>query len=229
MSSSSEQPNEVLAALAAALRRTRAARPAKWVPLAALATVVIAAMPLYIQSPFEEWQSEPSQVSRLSGFGQLQHSTPAAVYWLVALPAAYALIAAYSVRRGSHSGVRVRASHATVCGLVLFVALVAAVVVVPQQQLLPGNLLIRGLTPLLVIALGVIVWGALDRDLTVLGVGAVALAGGLVANLYNLENLILAQGVDIDYRYRLLLNLALPAVVLVIGAVVVAVRDRPRR
>ncbi len=55
------------------------------------------------------------------------------------------------------------------------------------------------------------------------------LADSLVANLYGLENMILAQGVDLDYRYNVLLNPALPALVLAIGAVIVAVRDRAPR
>ncbi|QKT11593.1 hypothetical protein [Rhodococcus sp. W8901] len=197
--------------------------------LAVLAVVVVAAMPLYIQRPFGAQWSGSSQLSRLSGFGQLEHPTAAAAYWLVVLPVAYAVIAVYLVRRGSSSGVRVRASYVTVCGLVLFLVLVAVVVVVPQLQLPLGNLTIRGLTPLLAIAVGVMVWGVLGRDLTILGIGALALVVSLVANLYNVENMILAQGVDFDYRYNLLLNLALPALVLSIGAVVVAVRDRGPR
>lgn len=72
-------------------------------------------------------------------------------------------------------------------------------------------------------------WGVLDRDYTVFGVGALALAGSLVANLYNLENMILAQGIDFDTRYSLLLNLALPALILAICAIVVSVRDRVSR
>lgn len=229
MDASVEKSNAVLAEIAAARRRARAARPPTWLPLAILAVVVFAAMPLYLQRSFDEKWLGSSPLDRLSGFGQLQHPTAAALYWLVALPVGYAVIAVSLVRRGSRSGVRVRASHARVCGLILFVALVVAVVAVPQLQLLPGNLTIRGLTPLLAIAVGVMVWGALDRDLTVLGTGALTLAGSLVANLYNLENMILAQGVDFDYRYSLLLNLALPALLLAIGAVVVAVRDRAPR
>lgn len=228
MDASADRSNELLAVVVAARRRARAARPRRWVPLAGLAVVVVAAMPLYIQRPFGEWQSASTPLERLSGLGQLQHPTAAAIYWLVALPVVYGLIATYVVRRGVRSGVRVRASHVTVCGSVLFGALVAALVAAPQSPLLLGNLTIRGLTPLLAIAVGVLVWGVLDRDLTVGVIGALTLAGSLVANLYNLENTILAQGVDFDYRYSLLLNLALPALILSIGAVFVAVRDRAR-
>ncbi|NMM91305.1 hypothetical protein B2J88_44585 [Rhodococcus sp. SRB_17] len=229
MDPSAEHSLQVLADVTAARRRTRAARPHKWIPLAGLAVVVFGAMPLYVQRPFGDFESDHSEVSRLSGFGQLQHSDAAAIYWLVALPVMYAVIAAYLVRRGSRSGVRLRASRVIVWGLILFIALVLAVVAVPQLQLLPGNLVIRGLTPLLAITAGVMVWGALDRDYTVLGIGALALAGGLVSNLYNLENIILAQGIDFDYRYSLLLNLALPALILTIGAIAVWMRDRVSR
>lgn len=229
MDRSPEMSREVLAEVEAARRRARAARPHTWLPLVVLAVVVFAAMPLYVQRPVGEQWSGSSQLSRLSGFGQLQHPTAAAVYWLVVVPVVYAVIAAYLVRRGARSGVRVRAAHVTVSGLVLFIVLVVAVVVVPQMRLLPGNLTIRGLTPLLAIAMGVMAWGALDRDRTVLGIGVLTLAGSLVANLYNPENMILAQGIDFDYQYSLLLNLAIPALILAIGAAVVAVRDRAPR
>ncbi|MGC0366989.1 hypothetical protein ABH922_004973 [Rhodococcus sp. 27YEA15] len=212
-----------------ARRLVRPVQPRKWVPLAGLSVVMIGAMPLYVQRQFGYPSADDGTVGGLSGFGQLERSDAAAVYWLVTLPVAYAVIATYLGRRGPRSEVRLRALRAAGCGVVLFVALVLAIVILPELQLLPGNLLIRGLAPLLAIAMGVMMWGAIDHDWTVFGTGAFALAASMVANLYNIESVILAQGVDVDYRYALVVNLAFPAVVLAIGAMATALRDRPIR
>lgn len=230
MVTSDEDSIRVLKDVSAARRRARRARPAKWVPLAGLAVVVLGAMPFYLRWPAGLGHSDFSGVGGLSGYGLLEHPTAAAIYWLVALPLAYGLIVAYLARSGLTAGIRLRVGHVAGWGLALFaVAVLLTVVVVPQFELLPGDLLSRGLTPLFAISGGIMMWGWLDRDMPILGIGVFAMATSVVANLYDLQNLILAQNLGFDPRYGLLLNLALPALVLAVGAIAVAKRDRASR
>lgn len=52
------------------------------------------------------------------------------------------------------------------------------------------------------------------------------LAASLASNLYNLENPLVADGIEVPFEYRLSLNVGVTAVVLLVGAAVVAWTER---
>lgn len=207
------------------VRRTR---PRTWVPVLLLGVVVALAMPWYVQRPLDEWSGFTQSAHLLVGYSRLTHPTAAAVYWLGALPIAYAAIAAYLHFQGRRRGVRINTAGLARVGAALFGTLVLVTMIAPSMfsRMLPGNLIGRGLLPLVVVSLGLLVWGMVLRRRAVIVVGAVAVAASLISNLYNVANPLLAAGVMLPLEYRLVVNVALTALVLLGGAVVLAVIER---
>ncbi|WP_182358772.1 hypothetical protein [Tomitella gaofuii] len=208
-------------------RFARRSRPRLWIPVALLGIVVAAASPLYRRLPMSEW-GEHDRSGVLLGFGGLQYPAAAAGYWLVALPIAYALIAVYLMSWNRVRGVRINAAGAAILGLALYGLYFVLTVFLPDflQANAPGDLLVRGLTPLILIALVILAWGLILRRWSMVGVGAVSLSASLVSNLYDVANPLVASGVDIALENRLMVNVGLTAIVLLIGALLLALTER---
>lgn len=221
-------PRDLLAGARSATAAARSARPRVWIPIAILGAVVALAMPLYKQWPLTEWGQHGQRSDLLLGYSQLQHPAPAAWYWVIALPVAYAAIAVYLLGRGLARGIRVNVSGIVATGSLLTLGVFSVTMLAPAavQQYVPGNLLLRGLLPLIVIGVAIIVWGLVLPRISVIVVGAAALAASLTSNLYNLENPLLAAGIEVPFEYRLTLNVGFTAVVLLAGAAVVAWTER---
>jgi hypothetical protein len=222
------ESRNLLDAAEAARTAARQARPRVWLPVMILGGIVALAMPLYIRLPFDQWTRFQQPPGVLQGFSQLEHPAWAVSYWLIALPLAYAAIAWYLVSRSNRRGVRINTSGIVGAGAVLFLLLVTVTMIVPQvfRQILPGNLTGRGLLPLLVISVGLLIWAVMLRRLSLAIVGVAALAASLLSNLYNLDNPLRAAGLPMSSEYGLVVNVALTAVVLLVGAAVLAVTER---
>jgi hypothetical protein len=122
-----------------------------------------------------------------------------AIYWLIALPIAYLLIAWWYFSRGRRRGVSTSALSYVLVGIGLLALLVLTSARMSELLHLPawthvfvvGDLVVRGLVPLLTIGLGLFVLSYVERSrrsraLAVFSAAFFALA--LLVNLYDLEN-----------------------------------------
>lgn len=198
--------------------RTRQARGTPWFPLMLFGLLELASTPLYADpiTACPVTQSSCTGVmsmSPLNSFfpGGVFTASPAAVatFWLVAGPLGYLATGAFYWARLRRRGVAISpvAYVATGLGLLVLLAATTWVGVFPF-----GNLIIRGLTPLITLAIGLFVLARSERSwpLTTFAVAFLGLA--MVANLYNMENL----------AYRVGLGSYGPQVnVIVVGAMLV--------
>ncbi|HZU54578.1 MAG TPA: hypothetical protein VFA06_01790 [Actinocrinis sp.] len=235
MSETQEQdgPRELLSAAAAAARAARRTRQGAWFPLLLLGLIIVGAIPFYrLNLPTMAPGSSGVLVGRreepiISG----EITDPRADwYWLIALIAGYGAIALFYRWRARRTGVAGRIWPYTVAGLLLFALLLTTGSEVPApvnlQRVLPGELAGRGLLPLITIGLGLFVLAWTERSLLLAALATVYLALAVVANLYDTENLFYRLGwiSPWDYENAPLPNLLLPAVPLLLGGAVFALR-----
>ena len=224
-----------------AARRDRQAWP---FALVVLGLVVVLATPFYVREPYAR-QSGVILVSQALGpladigapfttFGAW-----AGLYWVVALVLAGLLVAVHYRRVATRRGIAGPLWPVVVAGLVLLVVLLVLTPRLiqlidsgPRAQLstaaLPAvvTLHLRGLTPLLLVALVLVVLAWTERSPALAAVAAVYLALALVANLYDLENLGYALGLPGHGPLSLLPNLLLPGLFLLGAGGVALVRRR---
>lgn len=225
-------------------RRDRQAWP---FALVVLGLVVVLAAPFYVREPFAR-PSEAIQVSQT--FGPLADiGAPFATfgvwagpYWVVALVVAGLLVAVHYRRVATRRGIAGPLWPVVVAGLVLLVVLLALTPRLvqlidsgPRARLstaaLPAvvTLHLRCLTPLLLVALVLVVLAWTERSPALAAIAALYLALALVANLYDLENLGYALGLPGDGRLSLLPNLLLPGLLLLGAGGVALVHRRVAR
>jgi len=238
-----DTPEQLLAEVATVRRQTRLARHAYWFPLVVFGLLTCASIPFYIQHiPATSGSySSPSPAgpaflrsNYLGGFGIIT-SGYIAYYWLAAILVGVAATAAWYQWRGNRVGRRTPARGYMITGTVLlFVALgipALAVRAAPVLRILmPGDLLIRGTFPLVIVGIGLcyLAWAERSAVLTVIATGYLALS--LVASLYDIENVFYDLGWNLSPAANGLPNVVLPALVLLLsgaGAWVVQRRRRP--
>ncbi len=167
------------------------------------------------------------------------------LYWVVALVAAGLVVAVHYRRAAARRGIAGPLWPFVLAGIVMLAALVLAVprllfflvrTATPTVGLallstaappVAMTLWMRGLTPLLVIGVAVLVlsWTERSAPLAVIGVGYLALA--IAANVYNLSDLDQA-GLPFSGRYDMLPNVLLPGVALLVAGLVAAAVMRHR-
>jgi hypothetical protein len=235
-----ETPEQLLGEVKSVRRRTRFARHAYWFPLVLFGLLTLASVPFYIQHvptrpgvyitkvppgpPFLRW-------SYLAGF----FDRFSAYYWLAAILVGVVATATWYRWRGNRVGLRTPARGYLLTGLLLILLALGipalATTVAPRLTILmPGDLLIRGTFPLVLIGIGLcfLAWAERSIALTVIAAGYLALA--LVASLYDLENVVYRIGWNLGPNLSALPNVVLPALVLLLsgaGAWVVQRRYRP--
>ncbi len=160
----------------------------------------------------------------------------AALYWLVGIPAVFALTALYYRVRGNRTGVEGRVLPAVAVGLVLLAVLFASSTAVATFLHLPlwmrylhpmGDLATRGLSPLLPASLGLLLLSFLEgsRTRVAFAIGFIGVA--LLANLYDVENLLPAVlGVSVPEALAEVPNVSLPALVLLVGGLSFGLAER---
>jgi hypothetical protein len=92
-----------------------------------------------------------------------------------------------------------------------------------------GYLYVRGLTPIITMALGLLVWAFAERSRGLLAVALVLLASALLASLYDLVNITYRLSIEIPDIWSMLPNLVLCAAVLLVSAAIYAVVERRDR
>jgi hypothetical protein len=227
---------DLLAEMAALRQRARSRRHAYWFPLILFGALICLSAPFYYPQQLPP-VSGPGNARVAAGplpswFLRLDLLRPisggrwyTALYWLVVLACGFALTAWWYRRNGRRTGLMTSARGYLVTGVVLLVLTLA----VPSLGLfLPGNLVIRGLFPLLIIAAGLWVLARAERSPGLAAIAAVYTAVALVSNLYNVGNLTYRLGIILHGGWGDVLPNVLPpaAVLLVAGAGAYAVQRR---
>ena len=223
---SKNQARSALDDVAMLRARTRASTPSLSIAAIMAGLLAVGAMPFYVLQPLEQEWSQPSRFAALAGYSGVRNPELASLYWIVAVPFLYFVLAYYFNWIGERSGTKARTRTWLVVGLLLFVACVA-VLYLPEWVMIPGNPTARGLTPLLPVAVALLLWGVGARDKGLTAVAAAGLAACLTAILYNTGNLLPAG--SLDYQYRLMSNLALPACVYLVGGFLMTMATRRTR
>jgi hypothetical protein len=122
-----------------------------------------------------------------------------AVYWLIALPLAYVILAVWAHRRAIRRGVATSMLVYALTGIVLVALMVVSGLLTgawPTAARLSsiGN---RGLLALLVIALGLLVLAYRERSRAMWAISLVFLGYVILINLYDLDNFIARFGISV--------------------------------
>lgn len=204
--------------------RSRADRPSPAMPLLFLALVVAGALVVgLIRAAQVTVVVDPLQPE----FGLVSGPMPwtdrvRLFYWVVASIVAYLLALWIARRQGYRGGVWVDRRPLVLAGVL---ALAGAVVIV-VGWFAPGDLLIRGNVPLLAIAIGIVVWAARERRLGLWILAAVIVPLTLLANLYNMENVLFRFGVPYFDSADEIANLGTVAVVFFAASAILGVLHR---
>lgn len=196
-----------------------------WIPMLIFGCVICGAVPLYVADS-QTSEAGFSFIGGVEGFGGMQPSWRVSLYWMLTVPGGYLSSAALLRSHAEKVGLRDRSMPFTATGLALFVALLLLYSPVGVQGTwgsTPGNLLVRGLLPLLVIAVALGSLAAIVRSVRI-GIFAGAFLGlSLLVNLYNMENLAFRLGWtpsgDLQWRLSAHLGLLVCGVVLLVAAV----------
>jgi hypothetical protein len=220
-------PEELLGELASLRRRARADRHAYWFPLVLFAVLSCAAVPFYRSAFPVTGGATAIAVARpgmpLLGQTPLHGQFFLGYYWLVALVGGYLITALWYRRHARRAGLQTPARGYVVTGIALTAA---ALLLPPLSQfrplawlsvLWPGDLVIRGTFPILIIAAGLWVLARAERSPGLTVTALLYSGAALLASLYNVENLLFRLGwtpAVNDLWETSLPNLLLPAAVL---------------
>ena len=229
--------------LRAAARRDRQEWP---FTLMVIGVVVLLAWPFYVFRGMPASRPSVAQVSET--LGPLANIGPrfatlglwAGLYWVVALVVAGLVIAWHDRRAATRRGIAGPLWPVVAAGLVLLVAMLALTPRILDVLALPARaelstgplptgltLSLRGLTPLLVVALVLVVLAWTERSAPLAGIAAVYLALALVVNLSDLPGN--HVGMPAMGRYDLLPSLLVPGTVLLVTGAVATGRRRAGR
>ena len=234
---------ELLAAMKALRRRARAARHAYWFPLVLFGLLTCASVPFYVLPGYQAGETGATQAGPplpiLGGFAGITVQRFLGYYWLAALLGGLLLTLLWYRRNARRVGLATPARGYIMTTVVLTV--LALVIPLLSQvrsphwlqhlhALWPGDLVVRGTFPFVIIAAGlwVLAWAERSRGLAV--IAAVYTAAALLSSLYNIENVLFRLGWNpprSDWSLTSLPNVLLPALVLLAtGAGAFAVQRR---
>lgn len=214
---------------------TRKVQPKRWVPLVAFGLIIVGAVPLYLgvtAGSLSGLENDNHWV--FGGFVPSPYAGLIPFYWLLALPTAYIALLWLHRRSAAASGVSVSMFGPAIAGFAGVVALAVTVgpFAVPAiadnwwRNPLLNHLAGNGMLPLFVIGAGLAVWAIRGRSLTLLAITLVYLVVTVIAAVPEASWFTVSRlGIDPDGPLRLGLCLAVPALVLLIGAGVLALQD----
>jgi hypothetical protein len=180
-------------------------------------------MPFHVLRPDDAvWPPLPPEAGRAATMRLAAGSAPATIYWLVALITAYIAIALLRHHQARRAGASSNPAALVLTGLGLLGLLLVPVF----SNAVPGNVTVRGLWPLVVIAVGLGVWAWVDRSLGLVAVAVLALVTSVVAVLYDVVNLIPNASGALTMEFGLVINVVPFAVVLLGASLVFAIIDR---
>jgi hypothetical protein len=177
---------QLLHDIAALRRRARRARGGHWFPLTLFGALTLA---FTLLDPHVRWHDPGLLWDANHKPTWLVHviSPWVSPIWAVGIPTVYVATVAFYLWRAHRRGIGTARLTYALAGLGLF-AVFAILAALPH---VPGDAIVRGLTPLYPIVAGLLLLSVLERSgpLAAYTVGLLALA--LVANLYDIENRVL--------------------------------------
>jgi hypothetical protein len=227
-------------------RRARAARHAYWFPLVVFGLLIGASAPFYLQ-PVVHASSGRAVGQVITGTGttipllsKLDGSPLSSYlpnYWLTALLAGLLLTLLWYRRHARQVGLATpaRGPVVTVAAITVLTVVLPLLSLIPglhwMNVLLPGDLVVRGTFPFLIIAAGLCVLAWAERSPALAVIAVVYTGAALLVSLYDIENVLFRLGWNAagDGRLSSLPGVLLPALILLAaGAGAFAVQRRHR-
>ena len=223
-----EGPADLLGEVQAIRRRARLARHAYWFPLVLFGLLICASVPFYLWQ-FPRGQATYSrlpgpaflQSGYLGGFGMTSFRGTA-YYWLGAMLLGIAATVFWYRWRGNRVGLRTPARGYLITGVII-VALALLLPLAGRDAgvgllIMPGDLVVRGTFPFVLIGLGLCFLAWAERSIGLTMIAVLYLAVALLASLYDIENVFYNWfGVGLGPTAGSLPNVLLPAVVLLLS------------
>ena len=194
--SRADDPHALLASVERLRTRTRAAVRGAWFPLVVFGLITLATIPLY-RRPFDypsggPFHSGPYTTPYYAGLPGARSQLLAFAFWLVAAPLGYALCAVWYRRRARRLGLSFRWERWIVAGGGLF-ALLVALYALPEHEFGVPSAAVdvqvgasAALSPLVAVAVGLLVLAWVERSWIVASAAALYGAFTLVVNTYGL-------------------------------------------
>lgn len=241
-----QENDDLLQEMRVLRRRTRAARHAYWFPLVLFGVLTCASVPFYLHQGVPSGQAgQPGlQLPVLGGHPGFLVQHHLGYYWLAALLSGLLLTLLWYRWNARRVGLQTPAR-----GYVITVAVltVLALAVPPLSQLRsphqlswlqhlqvlwPGDLVVRGTFPFVIIAAGLWALAWAERSRALAGIAVIYTGTALLASLYDIENLLFRLGWNPapgQWDLTSLPNVLLPALVLLAaGAGAFAAQRRHR-
>jgi hypothetical protein len=228
---------ELLALTTSLRRQARAARQGYWFPLVLFAVLTCASVPFYIQPAPPTRTGAVSvpiagpSLPYLGGYGSITVGNHLAYYWIAALVGGLLLSLVWYWWHARRVGLATRArGYLGTMGVLTVLAIVLPLLsqlrwLRPLGVLSPGDLVMRGTFPFLIIAASLLALAWAERSLGLTITAVVYTAAALLASLYNVSNIPFQFGWNIPPADGSLPNVLLPALVLIAGgAAALAVR-----
>jgi hypothetical protein len=214
----------LLADMRALRRDARSARHAYWLPLVYFGILAAASAPLYLRPvPSRSGVFTVARSGRSLPYFSGGPGAALAYYWLAGLLAG--LLVTLAWYRWHARRVGLASPHRAY--LIITACVTAAAVVIPPLSglsgldkltaLWPGDLVIRGTFPLVIIAIGLFALAWAERSAGLAAITAVYGTVALISSLYDVENVLYRLGWTVSQAASSLPNVLLPAAVLLLS------------
>jgi hypothetical protein len=212
-----DTPARMLSEVSRLRSEARSARHAYWLPLVLFGLVIGGSAPFYVApAPSHSTRLVPS-FTAIPGFSPLLGGQSAeVVYWLLAIGVGMYATSVWYRRHGRRVGLMTPARGFVIAGVIVG----ALLLVLPTVRFLPGDLVVRGMLPFLIIAAALWVLARAERSPTLAVIAAVFTGTALLSSLYNIENVLFRFGwhpTGSQWRLTTLPDILLPALVLILS------------
>jgi hypothetical protein len=222
---SGDDPHRLMSSTRELAQRVRKAQRATWFPLLVLAAVTFASIPVYRYGGIHDFGTCAVSGPRLKVCAV--YPIAELVYWPVALVLAYAVIAAFYIRRSRSRGIETRVRPYAIAGIIVAAAVTGAVLWELQNPLASGPVGLHGLgwrlfTPTCAIGLALLVLARAEHNRALLLLTLAYLAVVLVP-------INIGWALDPLSRWYPVPRLVIDGSVLLLGSIGFALAQRPLR
>lgn len=227
----SDEPGRILGEVRRLRRQARLTRRGYWFPLVLFGVLICTSVPFYVQPVLPRGWATYSSGPYLPTFGGFQFNGLQgylSIYWIVAIVVGLALTWLWYRQHGRRVGLVTPARASLITGG----ALLVIALVYPLFGTLPGDLIVRGTFPLVLLSPALWVLARAERSWALLIIAVLYTGAALLASLYNIENILFRLGwtpTGAQWRLTGLPNVLLPALILLIGGIGSLVVQRRQR
>jgi hypothetical protein len=211
-----DTPASMLSEVNRLRNQARSARHAYWLPLVLFGLVIGGSAPFYVE-PAPSRSGFISLSTAFPGFSPyLGGQSGVIIYWLLAIGAGMYGTSVWYRRHGRSVGLMTPARGFVIAGVIAG----ALLLVLPTVLFLPGDLVLRGTLPFLIIAAALWMLARAERSPALTVIAAVFTGTALMASLYDTENVLFRLGwtpTGAQWRLETLPNILLPALVLIVS------------